>query len=643
MSATIYTGYRNYTRFYLSWSVAQQDVPNNRSLINWTAGIQAQPGWSPYWGSNAIRLNSVSIDGSGNLASGTWSNITLKAGQTLPLRSGSHWIGHNADGSKAFGASVSGWFYGNGDVSASGSWGINTIPRNSQVTTNDSGGYNLDTPLTIYTNRKSGAFTHLIRVRHADTGYLIHEVGGVQDQTTFTPSQGHIDLMQSLIPNDNRIRLVIQQLNEQVGQWSEVGVWGYLRNANPLFSDFTYRDSNTAVTAITGNDQVLVKGKSTLETTITVANKMTAIKSATPRHYSIVYDGDTSQQTYSASTDVLASFYNVNSIGQRTIVASAFDSRNNNTSVSKQVTVYDYVAPTIETSTYRENNFGDDTTIDFKGTYTPLVIDGSAKNSIVANSVRYRYKEDGGTYGSWATRTFTAVDGLWSISATFVRTLDNTKKFVFEFQVADLFGTTTVEALVDVGRPIMFVGERSGSPTVGIGKMPENGGLDVNGDIFSSNRNLSMTQEVGVLTFGTDNIWQNITTGGSTYINYTNIEKSDRSTMSKINNELVIGTTGYYTIVANVRQIQNLQPMVHMIEYSPTGLLWANLAYWTPEQHQVPANTGRQMTPISMTVRLTAGSRLRHRVDVTTAPVRIGGGLQPIEVYQTSLAAYKVG
>lgn len=86
--ATIFTGYRNYTRFYMSWDVVQQDIANNRSLVNWTVGIQAQPGWSPYWGSNAVKINSVYVDGQGNLASGTWSNITLNNGATLPLRSG---------------------------------------------------------------------------------------------------------------------------------------------------------------------------------------------------------------------------------------------------------------------------------------------------------------------------------------------------------------------------------------------------------------------------------------------------------------------------------------------------------------------------------------------------------------------------
>lgn len=278
---TIYTAYRNYTRFYLSWSVGQQDIANNRSLINWTAGIQAQPGFNPYWGTNAIRINSVYIDGQGNLASGTWSNISMTGGQTLPLRSGSVWIGHNSDGTKSFGASLSGWLYANGDQNTSGSWTINTIPRNSQVTTNASS-YVLGDPITAYTNRKSSTFTHTITFRNQATSAILKQFTNVTDNVTWTPTSGEITSMENSIPNSNTLNVLVEQYNNQVGQGSSVVVPFNLTNANPVFTNYTYRDSNTTVVAITGSDQILVKGQSILETTISSANKMTAVKGATP-------------------------------------------------------------------------------------------------------------------------------------------------------------------------------------------------------------------------------------------------------------------------------------------------------------------------------------------------------------------------
>lgn len=488
--ATIFTGYRNYTRFYLSWDVVQQDIANNRSLVNWTAGIQGQPGINPFWGNNAIRINSVYVDGQGNLASGTWSNITLVNGQTVPLRSGSVWIGHNGDGTKSFGVSISGWLYQNGNLDASGSMTAPTIPRNSQVTTNK-GSCTLGEPITIYTNRKSSSFNHAIAIRDNATNTTLAEFNGIGDQVTWTPNAGDITKMQQLIPNTNTLNIRVEQWNNNIGQGSQAYVPFVLTDANPLFSDFIYQDSNPISVAVTGDNQVLVRGQSTLQTTIPVENKMQAIKYATPARYSIVYDGTTDQKNYSDSAAVISTFPDVATIGQRTIVATAIDSRGNNTSVAKQVTVYDYAEPTIESTLERENNFGSDTTLHLEGNWTPLTIGGTAKNSILAGTLKYRYKEDGGSFGTWTTRNFTTTGADWSMSSDVVVSLDNTKKYVFEFQISDRFKTIYATNSVDVGKPIMFVGEMGEDPAVGIGKMPSQPGLDVVGPIYSDGNKLA--------------------------------------------------------------------------------------------------------------------------------------------------------
>lgn len=488
---TIYTGYRNYSRFYLSWNVARQDIANNRSLINWTAGIQGQPGYTAFWYSNAIRLNSVYIDGQGNLASGTWSNITLSNGATVPLRSGSVWIGHNSDGSKSFGASVSGWLYMNGDIGASGHWGIDTIPRNSQVTTNK-GSYTLGEPITIYTNRKSTSFNHDITIRKDNSGGAnLKFFDNIANSVTWTPSASEIQSMQNMIPNTNTFRIWINQRNNQVGQSSQATRTLTLTNADPIFQNFTYRDSNPAVVAVTGDDQILVRGESVLQTTITPENKMEAIKGASETRYSVTFDGATDQKPYQESTDVVSEFTSVNTIGQRTIVATAFDSRGNNTSVPKQVTVYDYAQPSIESTLERENNFGTDTTLHLEGKWTPLIINGGPKNSLLSGTLKYRYREDGGPFNSWQTRPFTTEDDNWAIGTDVVVSLDNTKKYLFEFQISDRFKTVFATGSVDVGKPIMFTGEMDGEPAVGIGKMPAQPGLDVDGPIYSNGNKIA--------------------------------------------------------------------------------------------------------------------------------------------------------
>lgn len=487
--ADIYTGYRNHTRFYLTFNVAQQDIPGNRSLINWTVGVQGESGWTAYWYSNAIRVNSVYVDNQGNLASGTWSNITLSNGQSVPLRSGSVWVYHNSDGTKSINASLSGWLYGYGDVSASGSLTLPTIPRNSQVST-DKNAYTLGDAITVITNRKSTSFTHTITIRKDNSsGTILKTFNSVGDAVTWTPTSDEITTMQNLIPSSNTLVIFIDQYNNQVGQSSNVTRNLTLTEANPIFTDFTYKDSNASVTAITGNDQVLVKGQSTLETTVSTANKMTAIKGSTADHYTVTYDGTTEQEAYSTSN--IVDTFTPNTIGQRTILVTAFDSRGNNTSVSKLVTVYDYLAPTIESTLTRENNFDANTTIHLEGKWTPLTISGVNKNALTTGSLEYRYKEDGGTFGGWTSKTFTVTGDSWTISTDFVVSLDNTKKYIFEFHISDKFGTVTTTGTVDIGQPLMFVGENNGSLAIGIGKMPTNGALDVNGDIYTNGQKVA--------------------------------------------------------------------------------------------------------------------------------------------------------
>jgi hypothetical protein len=471
MSATIYSAYDGGTRFYMSWQLASQDIANNRSLIRWQAGIQITGGW--WWGSNSIKIYSVHIDGGSSLGSGTWGNISGAGNHQL--LSGSKWVTHNSNGTKSFGANLSAWFTPNQNRSASGSWALPTIPRNSQVSTNDSGNWTLGTPINIFTNRKSTSFTHLIRIRQgSSSGTIIHDINNVGASTTWTPTAGQITTMQNMIPNANSLVLNIGSYNHQVGAWSYVNARTYLREANPTFSDFTFEDSDAATAAITGNNQVLVKGKSTLKVDVSSANKMVAIKGASPVRYAMSYEGKSEQVAYHASNTVTASFTNPQQTGNRTVTVTAFDSRNNATSVSKSLTVYDYAAPVINTKLIRENNFGSDTTIQINGTYSPLTI-GTPKNTLTVGSLEYRYKEEYGSFGSWVTRTFTANSTTGTFTSTdTVVSLDNTKKYEFEFRITDSFGTVTTTDSVDVGTPIMFIGENSGTGAIGINKMPEN-------------------------------------------------------------------------------------------------------------------------------------------------------------------------
>lgn len=439
--------------FFIDWQEAGQSIESNSTVINWQSYF--------HYNSADAQLDNgiVALSGTRWSNGGRVRNFAADfRTRDVPIASGSFTIGHNSDGTQSIAVSGGIDVYQSGRSSGAQTWALPTIPRNSQVTTN-AASYALGDPITIYTNRKSGAFTHTITLRHNNgSGTLLKTFNSVADSVTWTPTTGEIEDMEELIPNSNTFVLHITQRNNQVGADSTLVRNLTLTEANPTFSDFDFRDSDSATVAITGDDQVLVKGKSVLEVEIDSSDKMVAIKSATPDRYDIVYDGVIEEEAYSTS-DVTQTFSPIGTIGTRAIIVRAYDSRGNSTTVAKSVQVYDYTPPIIEIDVSRENNFGENVTIKTNGTFDLLPIGGVDKNELTAGSLEYRYKElPSGSFGSWVDIDFTVADNEFEGDDDFV-SLDNGKSFEFEFRITDKFGTVTQTATLGAGVPLFFVGE----------------------------------------------------------------------------------------------------------------------------------------------------------------------------------------
>ena len=124
-SGTAYTNSYNTAEFYCSWSRTNYSSSGNYSDISWSAGLHI--GGNYEWYSNAIRINSVVINGTTVMGSTTVSN---KSGPGwFEMGSGNTRIYHNDDGTKSFTISISGWLYSNHDLSGSNDFTLNTIPR----------------------------------------------------------------------------------------------------------------------------------------------------------------------------------------------------------------------------------------------------------------------------------------------------------------------------------------------------------------------------------------------------------------------------------------------------------------------------------------------------------------------------------
>ena len=228
----------------------------------------------------------------------------------------------------------------------------------------------------------------------------------------------------------------------------------------PNFTAFAYKDTNATLTGITGNNQVLVKGLSTVTVEIPVANKMTTKNSATPKKYVANIGTVNKDLNYSSTGAVSVAIGTINATGTQRITVTAYVSRGLPKQAYKNVTVHDYAKPVINISAKRLNNFEAQTTLKVSGTYSRLTINGVDKNTV--KSVQYRYREAGGSWGGWTTLTTTLSSGKFTCNDV-VLSLDNAKAFEFEVLAYDtiiddfLVSVSKGTGTLDVGQAVFFV------------------------------------------------------------------------------------------------------------------------------------------------------------------------------------------
>jgi len=254
-----------------------------------------------------------------------------------------------------------------------------------------------------------------------------------------------------------------------------------VKSSDPTYAGgFTYLDTNSTTTTLTGNNQYIVQGKSKLQIKLPAANKATANNGATMSRYDVTVNGVTQSVNY-ATTDLTVNFNEVNASSNATATVTAVDSRGNKASASSVILMLPYSPPVISASADRLNNFEDSTTIKLSGSISPLTISSANKNSLTV--VKFQRRQVGGTYDSPGTN-FT-ITGNPNFTATDVKVnLANTLAWEILITATDKVGSTvTLTRTVPVGTPIFFID--TVKKTVGVNKFPTSAanGLEIAGDL----------------------------------------------------------------------------------------------------------------------------------------------------------------
>ena len=498
-SGRIETGRYNGTCFYFQWQLGGQDVGTNRSVIHWQVGINITN--NARWYSNAVRLNITTMNGSGNIASGVWSNISGNGDHQLG--GGIMDIYHNSDGGKAFSAGMSGSLYGSGALETSGGWELPAIPRASSPTFTK-GLYTVGEPIVVNMNKKHWSFHHNVSIQIPDGAEIKRQDGFVGDQYVWTPSQQEIDTIYERMKNTRQTSLGVDTWTFNGGSMIGSGFQNVTiavndKEAAPLFSKIDARDTNATSKAVTGNDRVFIQGISTVVATIADADKMKTRLKATPKSYTIKLVDKTATIAHDEKQNgkpYEAELGTISQKGSQRLVIQATDSRDLTAEAFKDLNFVEYDTPKITATAERKNNFENETKLSVSGTFARITVDGADKNRIEPDSLRYRWKQDDGGWTAWIKRGFTQGEGAFTMTPAFL-SMANSSKFIIEIEVRDKLSTSKTQISLDRGVPIMMIS--SSNRNVGIGKMPAEGrALDVKGKIYMNEKPLFTPQIIRI-------------------------------------------------------------------------------------------------------------------------------------------------
>lgn len=221
----------------------------------------------------------------------------------------------------------------------------------------------------------------------------------------------------------------------------------------PVFSDFTHKDSNHNGTVdITGNDQIYIKGYSSLQIVIgTVSDK----NDATISSYKVTVGSDCK-----SFTTTTIEYGTIGVPGNVTLKVEVIDSRGYSTAITKTITVIDYEDISITDYIIRRKNEVEPTVqLAFSGDISPITIDSEAQNGVV--SAKFRYAPNGGGWSGWSnlavaetTQNFEYATLALSNSSG-VLEFDPNSQYTVDIKIKDRLSSDTMTVILNKGKPLV--------------------------------------------------------------------------------------------------------------------------------------------------------------------------------------------
>lgn len=439
-----------------------QNISKNTSNITVTCkATTSGPSFDYY-----DRTGTLTIDGKNYSFTTTFPENTTKTICTKTLD-----ITHGTDGKKTVKASFSiktgmtGTLEG-GVLEASTSKTLTNIPRASSVTCADG---NIGSATTININRASSSFTHTITYSFSGlTGTIATKTKDTSIGWTIPTS------FYAKIPNAKSGKVTINCTtysgNTSVGT-SSTTANVFVINSGPTVNA-TIEDVNEDTVALTGDSNKIVKYMSNAKVEITA----TAKNSATIKSKKVICGNKSGTSTSNT----------LNNVESGTFVVSCTDSRGFSASKTITKTLVNYIKLAFtDVSLERPSTTSNTVNASLKGNWFNDNF-GTTNNTL---SMKYRYRQSGGSWGSYNTISPNKNGNTFSYSSSLGSSFNFNYEYEFEFVIEDKLMTVTQDVIVTQGIPILDIGK---------------GDVVVNGELYIGDLNVEKAIEVNNVTSSAD-------------------------------------------------------------------------------------------------------------------------------------------
>lgn len=359
-------------------------------------------------------------------------------------------VNHAADGTGQAKITASYSKYGtfqNGSGSLSGWATLDTIPRQATLLTapnfNDE-----ENPTITYNNPLGEDATQLsaaISLDGTNPDIEYRDIDKSGTEYTFELTEDERNLLRQATTGSNS-RTVLFYVRTIIGEeyfFSYKEATFTIINGTPTI-EANVIDTNSTTTALTGDAATLIRYHSTASASMSIYPQ----KEATITSKRIEHNGG-------YTTEDVAIYPNV---GGNTFAFIATDNRGNTVEQTIVAPMIDYIRPTANIDTEQKMDTDGNYLIKCGGNYyndTFGYTDAATANTL---TVEYRYKAQGGSYGSWYSMAATITDNTYT-AQTQLTGFDYRQTYIFQCRIIDKLNTVLSAEITIRSMPIFHWGE----------------------------------------------------------------------------------------------------------------------------------------------------------------------------------------